>query len=334
MTVKEFLLEYENYDHSKEHYDLMKECAELSLLNQYISNQEFMAENAEQLFSEDSSFNESYFCEKVDADTLKQLKEKASNKAGKIWGVIVAGVKKIIRAVVNFIPKLLDKLKRFSEDQKKISEYLKKNKITKAQWEKFTKSVDEFKEGYNTFSNFDVPAEKRYSVKFEEDVPDNFKDYSRYLYFLLETSHINVNVNDIDINDIKVKDENDRSSKILDLDDALTLAAFLTKTEKISDKELKKQQKKMETMLNGVAKHGLKLYVNKQEIEDLQKIAISVRDSLDEIDLSDINPELTKEFNDIYKVIRFSLSANIRMYYNVLYMSSLISGTKNRFGIK
>ena len=323
MTVKEFLLEYENYDHSKEHYDLMKECAELSLLNQYISNQEFMAENTEQLFGEDSSFNESYFCEKVDADTLKQLKEKAADKAGKIWGMIVAGVKKIVKAVVNFIPKLLDKLKRFSEDQKKIAEYLKKNKITKAQWEKFAKRAARLEENNKHFSNFDVPAEKRYSVKFEEGIPADFKDYGKYLYFLIETSHINVNINDV----------NDKSSKIIDMDDALALAGFLAKTERISDKEIKKQKKKMETMIKGVNKHGLKLYVNHKSCGELKQIADATKDSLDAIDLSDINPASANEFNEIYEVIIFSLYKNIDMYSKVVDLTTLFNFTNNLFGI-
>ena len=324
MTVKEFLLEYENYNHSKERYDLMKECAELSLLNQYISNQEFMAENAEQLFGEDSSFNESYFCEKVDADTLKQLKDKAANKAGKIWGIIVNGVKKILKAVVNFIPKLLDKLKRFSEDQKKIAEYLKKNKITKAQWEKFAKRAAKLEENNQHFSNFDVPAEKRYSVKFEEGIPADFKDYGKYLYFLIETSHINVNINDV----------NDKSSKIIDMDDALALAGFLVKTERISDKEIKKQKKKMETMIKAVEKHGLKLYVNHKSCEELKRIADATKESLDAIDLSDINPASTNEFNEIYEVIKFSLYKSIDMYSKVVSLTTLCNYTKNLFGIE
>ena len=40
MTFKDFIYKCENYEYSNEYYDIMKESAEISLMENYIANQE------------------------------------------------------------------------------------------------------------------------------------------------------------------------------------------------------------------------------------------------------------------------------------------------------
>ena len=41
MTIKDFILECENYSHSKEHYELIKEAYEYNLLCEYIDYNQY-----------------------------------------------------------------------------------------------------------------------------------------------------------------------------------------------------------------------------------------------------------------------------------------------------
>ena len=67
MTVGQFLKECSNYEYSKERYDLMKECSELELMEQFISDQKYMKENA---------MNDDYYSESVDDESLVAIQRK------------------------------------------------------------------------------------------------------------------------------------------------------------------------------------------------------------------------------------------------------------------
>ena len=43
-TIKDYIRECDIYGYSQEHYDLMKECAEIDVAAKFIENQQFMAE--------------------------------------------------------------------------------------------------------------------------------------------------------------------------------------------------------------------------------------------------------------------------------------------------
>ena len=99
MTIKELILENDNFAHSEEAFEIYKESAELSVLNAWIECQEHKA------FSGTSVFTE------ADDTALDAAKEKASAKEEalhkKIWDRIKTTAKKVWNAIIKIINKIL-----------------------------------------------------------------------------------------------------------------------------------------------------------------------------------------------------------------------------------
>ena len=99
MTIKELILENDNFAHSEEAFEIYKESAELSVLNAWIECQEHKA------FSGTSVFTE------ADDTALDAAKEKASAKEEalhkKIWDRIKTTAKKVWNAILKIINKIL-----------------------------------------------------------------------------------------------------------------------------------------------------------------------------------------------------------------------------------
>lgn len=105
-TFRDLVLELENYKYSKEHYELMKESAELLLMDQFVENQRFMKENT-------VNFTEGYLIEATSEEQIQQITESINEKAGKIWITISASVKKYVGAVMTYIKNLFAKKDRY-----------------------------------------------------------------------------------------------------------------------------------------------------------------------------------------------------------------------------
>jgi len=112
MTFNEFILECENYQYSQENYNFMKECFEAQMLAKYISNQNYLSENYEDLV-EDGMFAESYFGESVDADTYENLNEKFTEKIKDLGKQIGKILKQVWNAIVTFFTKAKKKFDKF-----------------------------------------------------------------------------------------------------------------------------------------------------------------------------------------------------------------------------
>ena len=99
MTIKELILENDNFAHSEEAFEIYKESAELNVLNAWIECQEHKA------FSGTSVFTE------ADDTALSAAKEKASAKEEalhkKIWNGIKTTAKKVWNAILKIINKIL-----------------------------------------------------------------------------------------------------------------------------------------------------------------------------------------------------------------------------------
>ena len=100
-TFNDFVAECEGYKHSKEHYDIMKECSEIALCEQFIEDQAYIAENVAELTGV-VNFTESYFSEAASDDQIKALYEKVETKKGNVLARIWAALKKAVAAVVKF----------------------------------------------------------------------------------------------------------------------------------------------------------------------------------------------------------------------------------------
>ena len=92
-TYGELMVEYENYQYSKECYELTKECYELELMAQYIESQQFISENISDIKSRYQEFNESYFVESVSNEDIAGFMEAAEEKSKNTFNTLWKGIK-------------------------------------------------------------------------------------------------------------------------------------------------------------------------------------------------------------------------------------------------
>ena len=99
MTIKELILENDNFAHSEEAFEIYKESCELNVLNAWIECQEHKAFDSTSVFTE------------ADDTALDAAKEKASAKEEalhkKIWNTIKTTAKKVWNAILKIINKIL-----------------------------------------------------------------------------------------------------------------------------------------------------------------------------------------------------------------------------------
>lgn len=126
-TIKDYIRECDIYEYSQEHYDLMKECAEIDIAAKFLENQQFMAENAA-MFGEDNSFTEGYLVESVDQTTMDAVTQNFEEKVGNVKTTIMNGLKKAWSAIVAFFRKIRTIWDEDSKRATAIKDYLKKEK--------------------------------------------------------------------------------------------------------------------------------------------------------------------------------------------------------------
>ena len=119
-TVGEIMLECSYFEYSQEYFDLLKECGEITLMENFIRRQQFLQENGESLKEEmgvcyESVMAGSYFGESVANEDIQLLTESV---IGKIFGVISKiwkGICKIFRAIGKFLGVCGDKVEKQDE---------------------------------------------------------------------------------------------------------------------------------------------------------------------------------------------------------------------------
>ena len=109
-TLRDALNECALLRHSKEYFNLLKESSELGMLETYIENQQFIAEQADDdVFK---ALNESgYFESTVAEDQLKQYIEATELKKKNIFVTIWEGIKKFFKIIGSFFANLFKKIK-------------------------------------------------------------------------------------------------------------------------------------------------------------------------------------------------------------------------------
>lgn len=103
-TYNDLILACESFGYSKEYYEMMKEAAEIDLMNIYVANQEYMAENAEAI-TESANVLEDYFQEAVSGETIKNIAKTAASKTANLAKKIWAKIKQVLKAIGNFFKK-------------------------------------------------------------------------------------------------------------------------------------------------------------------------------------------------------------------------------------
>ena len=123
-TFGELILEYQNYEYSRENYELTKECSELQLMSQYLESQLFMISNVADIHEEFKEFDESYFIESISEDNLEFVCEAADEKSRNIFQKIWHGFKKLLKRFTNFFTKNSEKSEKTTEKAKEVKEVL------------------------------------------------------------------------------------------------------------------------------------------------------------------------------------------------------------------
>lgn len=131
---RDFLEECRSYEHSKEHYEIMKESAELFLMEQYRNDQQYVAENAESM--KEVNFTEGYFQESVNEEYIKEMSEKIDVKAKKLIERIGKGIKGILEKFFRFLKSIKDKLTK-----KKGEDFIDPKSVTEDQRKQYSDTV-------------------------------------------------------------------------------------------------------------------------------------------------------------------------------------------------
>lgn len=172
-TFKDFILECEMYPHSKENYELMKECSELAIMEKYLEDQAFYQEHAEMLSAEDISITESYFQESVDQNTIEAFNEKYSAKTNSIGGKIKSGLLRIVKTFANLFAKIGNKFDETTSAGQNVLKKLNGMKLTDEQVSDIKNIVDSAKN--KDSSNFPIAPNQPYlkNVKLQYVSGDN-----------------------------------------------------------------------------------------------------------------------------------------------------------------
>ena len=138
-TYKDLVVECSMYPHSNEAYDLFKECSELSVMERFLENQEFMQEQQEKITKENITLTESFFAESVDDATVQSIMEAKEAKKVSIITKIRNGFRKLWRNVINFFSKCAASLTDVGKQSNKVLESLRGIELTREDIETINK---------------------------------------------------------------------------------------------------------------------------------------------------------------------------------------------------
>lgn len=174
MTFKDFITECENYPHSKEHFDLMKESSELCLTEQFLMDQEFMVTNS--AIFEGVELPEGYLHESVDESTIDVMMEKFETKKAIYNSKIFQGLQRILEVFKKFFIKIGNKFDSITSKGQEVRKKLADAKLEASDIASIKSIVDGVK-GKET-SNFPVRADQPYINKikfgnFTSSTPEN-----------------------------------------------------------------------------------------------------------------------------------------------------------------
>lgn len=104
MKVSEFIRECENFQYSKEYFDLYKEATELDVMNTWLECQEFKAAHVE-----DENFNESYFVESPAQEKVEEKKKETDEKEEGFFKSIWSKIKSLFSRFWNWVKSFFTK---------------------------------------------------------------------------------------------------------------------------------------------------------------------------------------------------------------------------------
>lgn len=150
-TFRDLITECIMFEHSAEHFNLVKECSELDLTCTFIADQKFMMENSPIITSGAIAFTEGYLHESYDESTLEVLVEKAAGKAKGIKEKIYNGLKKIWKGFLSFLRKITKHFDKLTVDGQHCVKKLKELTITDEDIQQIRNIVNDAKSKEDAF---------------------------------------------------------------------------------------------------------------------------------------------------------------------------------------
>lgn len=105
LTYAEVMQEASVFKYSNEYYEMLKESAEIEIMNQFLEAHQYKEDNADVTQLVESASGGSYFVESVNSDDIVELQESIKAKASNVLHLAVTRIKKVINALVGLIKK-------------------------------------------------------------------------------------------------------------------------------------------------------------------------------------------------------------------------------------
>ena len=153
ITIRDLINECKNYQYSQEYYNIMKESAELMLMEQFVSDQQFAKENT-------TTFSEGYLMESVGDEQISAINESIKEKAIGIVKNITVSLNKAVMLVKTFAKKLLNIKDQYVIDDKFIEKVMN-HKFDEACVNKISSIIEENR---NNMPRVKVDGSKTYQT--------------------------------------------------------------------------------------------------------------------------------------------------------------------------
>lgn len=314
-TFNDFVAECATYEHSREHYDLLKECSEITLMEKYIEDQQFIENVAELTINESVTFTESYFAEAASEEQKEAVKTSVEKKKANVWTKIMNGIKKVINAIISFFKKFAAKLTKTSAEATALHNALKKHNLRQAEYNELGKQLE--------------AAAKRSDIVIERNQKDETKlgisevkeitamQYTRYYAVALSSTFVTLGANH--------KEE---------AVDAKTLVKVIKKFLKDEKKhDFKTTVNAIENAKNEARSTGIIVYANDKTVKKLADTLTELNSVLDQ-KMKDMQPTEdlgVAEMNEAWAKINTTVAATIKLYNGYVAYRSLALSTIKKY---
>lgn len=110
-TFNDLIVAYESFQFSEDFYDMMKEAAELDLMDKFLDNQEFMATESYTLAS---AVTDDYFQEAVNGETIKNVAHNAKEKTANLMKRFCTRAREICAKIIKFFKTVANRIRKFA----------------------------------------------------------------------------------------------------------------------------------------------------------------------------------------------------------------------------
>ena len=124
VTLQSICNEASAFQHSNEFFEIIKECAEIEVLQQYVECQEFVSENTEYVESLNESCGAGYMMEAASKENVEGVKTSIKEKALNVLNKLKDAAVRVLKGLLNVIQKFINSTKALFSDRGKVRKFL------------------------------------------------------------------------------------------------------------------------------------------------------------------------------------------------------------------